>query len=230
MTSCEKPCDAPSCSPRPATAKKRQAVTWGLIVLIVVLYMLDQGTKWWVVSHFRPPIALPDGSVIVLDRISVISDAWGLLRFDLLRVHNTGVAFGMGNGTAWASYVFLAVPVLALIGLFWLFRRGFFETRILRVAWAFITAGILGNLTDRLVQGFFLPGSEGLSFWERIMNGYVVDFLDFSFPWITTQTWIEGYHWPAFNIADSCICVAAAIFFVAGIVTDVSKKKKNDPS
>lgn len=210
-------------------ARPKLPLTRGLLLLIAAVYLIDQASKWWIVTNFRPPIIFPGGGMAAAERVPVITDGWGILHFNILRIHNTGVAFGMGNGTAWASYVFLAVPVLALIGLYALYRRGFFETPAMRVAWALMTAGILGNLTDRLTQGFFLPGGDGLTFWEKIMRGYVVDFLDASFPWITSADWPNGYHWPAFNVADSCICLAAGIFFVAGLARDVSKKKRNQP-
>ena len=70
-------------------------------------------------------------------------------------------------------------------------------------------------MIDRLTRGFFLPGSDSLSFWKNLANGYVVDFLDFSFPWLPTQNFPGGYHWPAFNVADSCICIAAVLFVIS---------------
>jgi signal peptidase II len=54
--------------------------------------------------------------------------------------------------------------------------------------WVLLIAGIIGNITDRL----------------RL--GHVVDFLDFQ---------LAGYHWPSFNVADSCICVAAGLFLLS---------------
>ena len=66
--------------------------------------------------------------------------------------------------------------------------------------WILILSGILGNVTD------------------RILRGHVVDFLDFQF---------GSYHWPAFNVADSCICVAAALFLFSGFSSEKSKVKKN---
>lgn len=42
---------------------------------------------------------------------------------NITRVHNTGVAFGLGNGTVWSSYLFLAVPVLAIVVLVVLYRK-----------------------------------------------------------------------------------------------------------
>ncbi|OCA02481.1 signal peptidase II [Akkermansia glycaniphila] len=204
----------------------RQSLTKGLVILVAVLYLLDQATKWWIVFDFKEPLSTPVG--LVIEQVPVVQDFFGLFTFNIIRVHNTGVAFGMGNGTAWSSYVFLMIPVVALIGLFWLFRRGFFETKLLRLAWAFITAGILGNLTDRLTQGFFLAGSEHLSFLQNLMNGYVVDFLDVSFPWIKGESWPSGYHWPAFNVADACICTAAGLFLIGSLILDARKKREKE--
>ncbi len=56
--------------------------------------------------------------------------------------------------------------------------------------WILLLSGIIGNVTD------------------RIRLGHVVDFLDFQF---------GGYHWPAFNVADSCICIAAGLFLLRGL-------------
>jgi signal peptidase II len=62
----------------------------------------------------------------------------------------------------------------------------------MRSGWILLLAGIIGNVTDRL----------------RL--GHVTDFLDFQF---------GSYHWPAFNVADSCICVAAALFLLSGFTS-----------
>lgn len=66
--------------------------------------------------------------------------------------------------------------------------RRHFTGYLMISGWALLISGILGNLTDRL----------------RL--GHVVDFLDFQF---------GSYHWPSFNVADSCICVAAALFLLS---------------
>lgn len=76
---------------------------------------------------------------------------------NITRVHNTGVAFGMGNGTAWSSYLFLAIPVLAIVALVVLYRKNFFHTVWLKLAYVLLLAGVAGNLTDRLMQGFLIP-------------------------------------------------------------------------
>ncbi len=194
-----------------------------LLLMVLVLYVLDQVSKWYVVFNFELP--LPFG----LDRVPVIAGS-SLMNFDLVRLHNNGVAFGFGSGTLWAPYVFLGVQVVALVALVYFFRRGFFFTRLLKVAWGFIFVGVIGNMTDRLLQGFFLPGAEQLSFWQNLANGYVVDFLDFSFPWIVTESFPQGYHWPSFNVADSCVCIAATLFVVASLMTPEPPKKGDTPS
>jgi signal peptidase II len=69
--------------------------------------------------------------------------------------------------------------------------RRHFAGRLMRSGWILLLAGIIGNVTDRL----------------RL--GHVTDFIDFQF---------GSYHWPAFNVADSCICVAAALFLLSGFI------------
>ena len=192
-----------------------------LIIAVFVLYVLDQVTKWLVVLNFEEP------NRFYLDGVPVVSDC-SVFCFNLVRAHNQGVAFGMGDGTTWAPFVFLCVQIAALAALIIFYRRGFFRTRMLKVAWVCIMAGVLGNMTDRLLQGFWLKGAETLSFWQNFANGYVVDFLDFSFPWIKTEMFPNGYHWPAFNVADSCVCIAAALFFIASFFEPKEAKKEEE--
>lgn len=192
-----------------------------LILLVVALYVLDQVTKWSIVCNFHEPY------LFYMDVVPVVTDC-SLFHFNLVRAHNQGVAFGMGDGTVWAPFVFLSIQIAALVALVVFFRRGFFQTRILKAAWVCIMAGVLGNMTDRLLQGFWLKGAESLSFFENFANGYVVDFLDFSFPWIKTEMFPNGYHWPAFNVADSCVCIAAGLFLIASFFEPKQMPEKAD--
>ena len=107
--------------------------------------------------------------------------------FNLVQVHNTGAAFGMlkDNNAFFIGLASVALVVLAVMA-----RRGCFLDTPTRLGAALLASGVIGNLTD------------------RILHGYVVDFLDVILPWYG--------HWPAFNIADSCICIAAALFLVSG--------------
>ena len=140
---------------------------------------------------------------------------------NITRVHNPGVAFGLGNGTAWSSYLFLAIPVLAIVALVVLYRKNFFHTVWLKLAYVLLLAGVAGNLTDRLMQGFLIPYEQPHGFFTKLMNGYVVDFIDVTIP-------LFNYRWPAFNVAASCIFVAAIIFFIASIFS--ARKKEEKPS
>lgn len=200
--------------------------TFWIFLIIALLYALDQATKWYIVTHFRMPDPIMG---IFLDGVPVLRDN-GILHFSIIRIHNTGVAFGMGNGAPWAPFVFLGVQVVALIALIALYVKGFFHTCALKVAWALVMVGVLGNMTDRLLQGFFLPGVDALGFFDKLRLGYVVDFLDVSFPWLPTAAFPKGYHWPAFNVADSCICIAAAIFIISAFFArDEKQAPKSTP-
>ena len=103
--------------------------------------------------------------------------------FNLILVHNYGAAFGFLNGEGgWQTWLFTGVAIVIGIGLLiWLARLKRSE-RWLAIAIALVIGGALGNLIDRLILG------------------YVVDFLDF---------YIGQYHWPTFNLADSCITIGA---------------------
>lgn len=105
--------------------------------------------------------------------------------FWLVLVYNTGAAFGMlANNNGF----FIGLSVVALVVLSVLVRKRAFVGTWPTVAVGILVAGIFGNLTD------------------RILHGHVVDFLDFYLPFYG--------HWPAFNIADMCICGAAGIFII----------------
>ena len=119
--------------------------------------------------------------------------------FNLVQVHNTGAAFGMLKDN---NLFFVVLSFAALITLVILERKGAFADWTSRWAAALLVAGVAGNLTD------------------RILHGHVVDFLDFVLPWYG--------RWPAFNVADSCICIAAGLFILGSLLD--SKRKKAQPS
>lgn len=191
---------------------------WGLIGMMIGLYVLDQVSKFLIVLNFYPPSQTPEQHLLwrlmsekPLETVIPVIDGF----FNIVRVHNTGVAFGFGNGSAWSVYVFLAIPVIAIIALILLYRKGFFHTKWMRVGWALLLTGVCGNLTDRLVQGFVMDAQWPIKrdFWETLKGGYVVDFVDIKVPLI-------DWHWPAFNVADSCICIAAVIFLICSFRAD----------
>lgn len=113
--------------------------------------------------------------------------------FNLVYVTNSGAAFSIlaDVSSPWTHYFFLGVGAVAVVGLTiaWFKMRA--ENRLYGVALGLICGGAVGNLIDRL------------------RFGSVVDFLDF---------YIKGYHWPAFNIADSAICTGAGLFLIINIL------------
>jgi signal peptidase II len=181
-----------------------------LLFITLPLYVLDQWTKWWVVGRFPEPLPgefSSDGHIPVIEGY-----------FYLSRVHNQGVAFGLGNGSTWAPIVFMFVPFLALIMLRVFWKMGVFSNKPSLVAVSLLIAGIFGNFTDRLLQGSHLSYMKDAPFLERLRAGYVVDFLDVIIP-------VVNYRWPSFNVADSCVCVAATLLFIGGILDEKAKKK-----
>jgi signal peptidase II len=145
--------------------------------------------------------------------------------FHWIRVHNQGVAFGLGNGTTWAPIVFLLVPVIALVLIRYFWKKGAFEHIFSKLAVALLLCGIFGNLTDRLVQGFLLEHAKDGGFWERLSQGYVVDFISVRLPFYDKIVPVSGGWWPTFNVADSCICIAAILLFLGGLKEEQAKKK-----
>jgi len=107
--------------------------------------------------------------------------------FNLVHVYNTGAAFSfLANEGGWQRGFFVAVAIVAAVVIVVLLRRHAAE-RFFCAALALILGGALGNLFDRIVLG------------------KVVDFLDFH---------AFGWHWPAFNLADSAITVGAALLIL----------------
>lgn len=123
--------------------------------------------------------------------------------FSLTYVKNSGAAFGfMANGPLWFRQIFfLIVPVLFCGWIFYLLIKSLWGPFYLSLAYALIIAGAVGNLIDRFSMG------------------YVVDFL--LFYWKD-----ESNHFPAFNVADSCITVAGFLLVIDFIVQLKNKSKE----
>ena len=116
------------------------------------------------------------------------------------------------------------VPLIALILLRVFWQKGVFNHWLSKIAVALLLCGIFGNLTDRLVQGFLLDENSGASFWQRLSDGYVVDFIAVKLPLYDKIVPSSGGWWPSFNVADSCICVAAVLLFIGGLRDEAAKK------
>lgn len=137
------------------------------------------------------------GLVLILDQLTKI---WVLNDMDLYQsisvlpffnltyVHNYGAAFSfLSDAGGWQRWFFTAIAVIvSIVILVWL-KQSKKEQVLLPCAFSLILGGALGNLYDRLVYG------------------YVVDFLDF---------YLGNWHWPAFNLADSAIFIGAALLII----------------
>ena len=135
--------------------------------------------------------------VILLDQLSKITVAklftYGeslsiTSFFNLVLAYNKGAAFSfLAAESGWQRYLFTAIGVIAALFITYLLKQHAGQ-RLFCWALALIMGGALGNVIDRL------------------MYGHVIDFLDFHYK--------ELYHFPAFNIADSAICIGAALFIL----------------
>jgi len=109
--------------------------------------------------------------------------------FDLVYWQNTGAAFSIGAGN---NAFFIGLSLVTLVGLLIAWAKNAFVDMPSRWAVALLISGILGNVTDRIVYK------------------HVVDFLLFDLHVRFANPW------PAFNVADACICAAAGLFIIAG--------------
>ncbi len=105
-------------------------------------------------------------------------------------VHNTGSAFGfLAEQSGWQLWIFVFIAVAVSLGILTWLWRSTHKHPYTAASLSLILGGTLGNLYDRLI------------------DGYVIDFIDFH---------INDYHWPAFNIADSAICLGVFFFILSG--------------
>ena len=164
-------------------------------------YALDQLTKWWIFTHYalmpseRNLVKFPN-AIARTEHLPLDTDVIPGW-FQIVHWGNTGAAFSFLSDHPW---VFIVISVAAFIGLLIAWRRNVFTDTPSRIAVPLLLGGILGNVTDRLV------------------HGYVVDFL------LVDLHVRFANPWPAFNVADSCICVAAGLFVIAAIL-DARKQR-----
>ncbi len=111
--------------------------------------------------------------------------------FSLVHASNTGAAFSLFTGN---NFFFIGLALVALAVVIFLLIRDSRAPKtdqrlnnITKISFGLLASGILGNVTD------------------RIFRGAVTDFLHF---------YISEYSWPSFNVADSCICIAAGLLIL----------------
>ena len=107
--------------------------------------------------------------------------------FDLVRYHNEGSAFGFLNDAGgWQKWFFNGISIVASVVIIYLLKKHTNE-KLFCAGLALVLGGAVGNLYD------------------RITLGYVVDFLNFH---------LNNHYWPAFNVADSAICVGVGLLLL----------------
>lgn len=115
--------------------------------------------------------------------------------FNLVHIRNRGAAFGLLSNLspefAWLFFILTTSLVLLVVGYLWYKLPE--SDRLATLGYSLILAGAIGNLID------------------RVRLGEVIDFLDF---------YLGRYHWPAFNVADTLVCLGAGVLVVVIFTED----------
>jgi len=122
--------------------------------------------------------------------------------FSLTHVRNPGGAFGIFGGEkgGLGSWLFVVVSLIAIGSILFLFIKAKESEKTLSLSFSLVLSGAIGNLIDRL------------------RYGEVVDFLDFC---------LSSYHWPAFNVADSAICIGIGLMVLELLIRDKKKLRSS---
>jgi signal peptidase II len=109
--------------------------------------------------------------------------------FNIVRVHNTGAAFSfLAGASGWQRWFFITLGIVVSIGIIWMIRSHP-DQKLFCFSVTMIMGGALGNVIDRM------------------LHGYVVDFLQFHWPWL--EPLFRGGYFPSFNVADAAITLGA---------------------
>ena len=120
--------------------------------------------------------------------------------FNWLLLFNPGAAFSfLAQSSGWQRWFFTALGLLACIYIVYMLRKHQ-EDQVLCIALSLILGGAAGNILDRL------------------MYGAVVDFIDLYY---------ANWHWPAFNLADSAICIGAALMIASEVRKSFGKSPQS---
>jgi signal peptidase II len=133
-------------------------------------------------------IALDQLTKITITRLFTFGESLPVTSFfNLVLAYNKGAAFSfLAEQAGWQRYFFTGISIVATLFILYLLKRHT-GRRLFCWALALILGGAIGNLIDRIIYG------------------HVIDFLDFH---------VLNWHWPAFNVADSAICIGAILFVV----------------
>jgi len=167
--------------------------------------LTDAVKRWFVVVMWGVA-----GLVITLDQITKIMIQKYIVEgelvsiipnfFNLTLTYNKGIAFGIFAGLPemWRHFLINGATVVALGMIVYFLKRHYKDDKLAYLAMALIAGGAVGNIID------------------RIYYGQVVDFID---------VYYDTLHWPAFNVADSAVCIGVFILLFRPV-----KKKVKDES
>ena len=118
--------------------------------------------------------------------------------FNIVHARNTGAAFSfLADAGGWQRYLFVVVALAVALTLVAILQRERHWSEAL--GYCLVLGGAVGNLIDRSLRGF------------------VVDYLDFHY---------QGWHWPAYNLADICIVSGASFLLVISVISPASPSKR----
>ena len=153
--------------------------------------------KWLAIS--AAVLLIDQLTKLAIERAFAVHEVVEVTPFlNLVLVHNRGAAFSfLSDAGGWQRELFITIAVSACVWIVWLLRKHSAET-LFCLALSLVLGGAIGNVLDRL------------------LIGAVVDFIDVH---------AYGYHWPAFNAADSAITCGAVL-----LVWDALRAKREAPS
>ena len=174
------------------------------LILGLFIFVSDQISKWFV-TEIMIKVVLEKPAPTKLGFFEWISSAPPRLPFtsieilpffNIVMVWNQGISFGMfTNSSVYGPWLLSGLSVLiSIVFAIWLYRS---TSRLQSFAIVIVIAGALGNVIDRL------------------RFGAVIDFLDVH---------AYGYHWPAFNIADSAICIGVFLLIIQSFFFETHEK------
>jgi len=153
-------------------------------------------SAWIIVASISSCVIIADQLTKIWVRIALptYSHKFELIagHIDFIHRKNPGIAFSLFATAKWAPGVFAAVSFVAVAFIFRLIYKNNKLPNIVLIALAAIAGGATGNLIDRII-----PPHK------------VIDFIDF---------YVGQWHWPAFNIADSSICIGACLLIIASFI------------
>ena len=179
-----------------------------LLDTILAFIFIDQMSKWWIIEfYYKPRVFESEGATIPFLKWLV---EFGQKQFppahieitsffNLVMVWNKGVSFGMfSSAHDMMPYILSGAALALVVGLFiWMARATHMAVRF---PLAIIIAGALSNV------------------WDRLRFGAVADFLDFHY---------QGWHYPAFNVADCCIVVGVIALAIDGLFIEPKRIKED---